>query len=193
MFKVYSFPCNVIYMFVEQNTKSASEDVGKIQLLVMLWWTRLWDVRDPQASASCGGEKEELNNRAPTSNPREQESQTQGWCAHLSLPVVVSTWSAYHSPSWRGRDTHPGGNRPVATEQPLPTTSSLYPVSFTNVDWQPAPCGAWRDALANPQMPSVTPALPCPLLTLQRPQQLAPDSLQDLGLSRAHILMSGWI
>lgn len=78
-------------------------------------------------------EKEESNNRAPTSNPRDQDSRTQGWCAHLGLPEVVSTWSACHSPSWRGRNTHPGGNRPVATKPPLPTTSSLYPVLFTDV------------------------------------------------------------
>lgn len=128
-------------MFVEQNTESASEDVGTIQLLkeesgVLSWWCsggpgfEMWETPRRQQAVR---EKEESNNRAPTSNPREQESRTQGWCAHLGLPEVVSTWSACHSPSWRGRNTHPGGNRPVATKQPLPTTLSLYPVLFTDV------------------------------------------------------------
>lgn len=55
---------------------------------------------------------------------------------------------------------------------------------------QSAPCRAWRDALAHPQISSATHTLPCLLLTLQKPQQLSPNSSQGLKLSWAHISMS---
>lgn len=62
-----------------------------------------------QPAASCRRQKDEPNNQAPASNPKELESQAQGWwpaAAHLSLPVAASTWSVCHLFSWRGRKIH---------------------------------------------------------------------------------------
>lgn len=150
-------------------------------------------MRDPSQQQAVGDRKRNQLIKHPLLIPRSWRARPKGgwWpaSAHLSLPVAASSWSACHLSSWRGRKTH------HETDQLLPHDLSCYLlISLYFIlqcdNLQSAPCRAWRDALAHPQIPSATRTLPCLLLTLHRPQQLAPDSSQALKLSWAHISMS---